>query len=236
VFPLADENAGRRIVPAVNYGLIALNVLVQLWVSLAVPPRLLFPFFLTWGVQPREIVAFDALATLLTGMFLHAGWGHLLGNMLFLHVFGDNVEDAMGHVGYLTFYVLTGLAAAIAQVAIDPFSQTPLVGASGAVSGVLGAYIVLFPHGRVRTFIVPFFVRMLPAWIVLGLWFLFQLLPALNGLGRPSTGGVAFMAHVGGFAAGALLAKVFARPDDVRRQNAVREQQRQLDALRRGVV
>jgi membrane associated rhomboid family serine protease len=236
VFPLADENIGRRIRPVVNYALIAANVLVHLALTVALAPAAAFPFFVEWGVQPREIVRLVEWETLLSSMFLHGSWAHLLGNMLYLHVFGDNIEDAMGHGRYLAFFLLTGLAASLAQIAIDPASGVPLIGASGAVSGVLGAYVVLFPHGKVRTLILFVFVRLLPAWVLLGLWFVMQLASAATGFGRPGAGGVAFMAHVGGFVAGALLARIFANPTEVARQNAVREQHRRLEAMRQGAI
>src|SRR5690242_6189141 len=139
-------------------------------------------------------------------MFLHGGWAHLLGNMLFLWIFGNNIEDALGHGRYLLFYLLCGLAAATAQIVADPASEIPMVGASGAIAGVLGAYLVLHPHANVRVLVwIVIFVRLVnvPAWIVLGLWFAMQL---FGGLATPmAKGGVAFWAHVGGFAAGIVL-------------------------------
>jgi membrane associated rhomboid family serine protease len=182
--PIGDENAGRRLTPFVNYTLIAVNVavfLLQLLVG-----GLSAAFFVAWGVQPVEVVAFQEWQTVLTSMFLHGGLWHLIGNMLFLHVFGDNIEDAMGHARYLIFYLLCGAAAAFAQVATDPFSAVPIVGASGAVSGVLGAYIVLFPQGRIRSLLfLGIFgtVVMVPAWAQLGLWFAIQLVLGVLALG-----------------------------------------------------
>ena len=149
------------------------------------------------------------LYTLVTSMFLHGGWLHLLGNLLFLWVFGDNVEDAMGAVRFIVFYLLCGLAAAATQMATDPASVTPMVGASGAIAGVLGSYARLYPHARVRTLVfLGFFVTVaaIPAWVLLGLWFVLQLLSGLPALGRlGGNGGVAFWAHIGGFVAGLLL-------------------------------
>lgn len=149
--------------------------------------------------------------TLLTSMFLHGGWLHLLGNLWFLWVFGNNVEDAMGHGRFAIFYLLSGLAAAGAQVLMDPGSSTPMVGASGAISGVMGAYAVFYPRVRIHTLVVLvvlFFRIAIPAWVILGYWFLLQLLGSNSG----EVGGVAFAAHVGGFIAGALLCLPFRDP------------------------
>jgi membrane associated rhomboid family serine protease len=137
-------------------------------------------------------------------MFLHGGWGHLLGNMLYLWVFGDNVEDRLGRVPFVIFYLATGIAGALAQIAVDPGSRIPTLGASGAISGVLGAYIVMFPHKQVRVLLFVFVIGV-PAIFVIGLWAATQFLTGFGGLGAPTTdtgGGVAYMAHVGGFVAG----------------------------------
>jgi membrane associated rhomboid family serine protease len=150
---------------------------------------------------------------LLTSMFLHGSWMHLIGNMWFFWIFGNNVEDSMGHLRFLVFYLLTGLMAAAAHVISTPGSPVPTVGASGAISGIMGAYIVLYPGARVTTMIPLFiFIRFvaLPAWVFLGLWFLIQLLSA--GADPAGGGGVAFWAHIGGFAAGVLLIMVFRNP------------------------
>lgn len=147
--------------------------------------------------------------TLVTSMFLHGGWFHLIGNIWFLWVFGNNVEDAMGHTRFAFFYVLCGVAAAVAQVVVDPASPVPMVGASGAISGVMGAYAILYPRVRIHTLVVLvvlFFRVAVPAWVVLGYWFLLQLLS--TGMGG-EVGGVAFWAHIGGFLAGALLVYPF---------------------------
>jgi membrane associated rhomboid family serine protease len=157
--------------------------------------------------------------TPVTSMFLHGGWGHLLGNALFLWVFGNNVEDSMGRLRFLVFYLLCGLAAAAAQVAINPASIVPMVGASGAISGVLGGYLLLFPKARVRVlFVLVIFIQIVrvPAWLVLLLWIGYQIvlgLPDLMGMRPDVSAGVAFWAHIGGFAAGLLLVKFFARSD-----------------------
>ena len=159
--------------------------------------------------------------TPITSMFLHGGWGHIIGNSLYLWVFGNNIEDSMGRGRFLAFYLLTGLAAALAHVLIDPSSPVPTVGASGAISGVMGAYLVLYPRIRVRTFVPPIFLLNLPAWFVLILWFVSQVLtglPELMTLNPEISGGVAVWAHVGGFVAGVLLIRRFENHDLVRKR------------------
>jgi membrane associated rhomboid family serine protease len=176
VFPIGDEHNGRVLTPVVNYTLIAINVLVFFY-QLTLSDRALYGFIVRWGAVPAEISSGLDLFALVTSMFLHGGWLHIAGNMLFLWVFGDNVEDTMGHVRYLLFYLLCGLAAGLSQVVIDANSTIPLVGASGAISGVLGAYIVLFPHGKIRTLVfLGFFVTvvLIPAWVQIGLWIVLQ--------------------------------------------------------------
>jgi len=160
---------------------------------------------------------------LITSMFLHGSWMHLIGNMWFLRIFGNNVEDSMGRLRFIAFYLLTGLAAALGQVIASPASIVPMVGASGAISGVMGAYLVLYPRVRVYT-LVPIFIFFtsiaLPAWFMLGYWFLLQLLSGLFSSGEK--GGVAFWAHIGGFVAGVVLIKFFARPEYVQAHRAHR--------------
>ncbi len=226
MFPIGDEQNGRVLTPVVNYALIGVNVLVFLYQFL-LPDRALVDFIHQWGAIPAEISRGQDLVGLLTSMFLHGGWLHILGNMLFLWVFGDNVEDAMGHVRYLLFYLLCGVAAGAAQVLIDPTSRIPLVGASGAIAGVLGAYILLVPRGRIRTLVVfGFFITVIlvPAWVQIGIWFLLQLFSGVASLGvrTDEGGGVAFWAHVGGFVAGAILVWVFKDQTAVDRQRAAR--------------
>ncbi|SEN66923.1 Membrane associated serine protease, rhomboid family [Paracoccus alcaliphilus] len=210
MFPIRDHNPSHR-VPYVTYALIAVNVGMylltlpvsegadQLWVSLA--------------LYPLAVVHGDALSGLLTHMFLHGGFMHLAGNMLFLWIFGDNLEERMGHGGYLAFYLACGLAAAAAQIAAEPFSSIPMVGASGAIAGVMGGYLLLFPRARVDILlilIVFFKVFTVPAWLMLGLWFTFQLLGGFTVAG--GEGGVAYWAHAGGFIAGlVLVAPLFLR-------------------------
>jgi len=159
--------------------------------------------------------------TVLTSMFMHGGWFHLIGNMVFLWVFGNNIEDVMGHGKFLIFYLLCGIAAAAAQTFISPNSLVPMVGASGAISGVLGAYLLLYPKVRVHTLIIlPIYITTvaLPAWVMLGYWMLLQVVSGLASLNELERGGVAFFAHVGGFVAGFLLIRLFASEDVLRRR------------------
>ena len=213
MIPLHDDNPTRR-KPIVTIALIAACVLIFLWQS-ALPPQQEVAAVYSFGFIPAvllaganlspELAVIPAGMTLFTSMFLHGGFMHLAGNMLYLWVFGNNIEDVCGHGRFILFYLLCGLAAAFAQALPDPDSQIPMIGASGAISGVLGAYLVLFPHARVYT-LVPigfvFFVQIKAGWL-LGFWFVFQL---LSGFGaNPAEGGVAFWAHVGGFVAGVPL-------------------------------
>jgi membrane associated rhomboid family serine protease len=218
--PLYDDNP-TTITPFVTWILIGLCCLVFLWQA-SLPPREELAVSYSLGLVPAVLFGFKELpqaiamvppeATLLTSMFLHGGWMHLLGNMLFLWIFGNNIEEALGHGRFLVFYLLCGLAAALGQAFSAPGSTTPMVGASGAIAGVLGAYLILFPYANVRTLVwIIVFVRLVnvPAWIMLGLWFLMQV---LGGLSTPhSGGGVAFWAHVAGFLAGIVLLAVLRR-------------------------
>lgn len=205
MFPIRDHNPSGR-TPYVTFGLIALNALVFLsyWTSLQGDE--IDRFFQIWGLVPAALTQGQSLATIMTSMFLHAGWLHLLGNMLFLWIFGDNLEDEMGHAGFLGFYLLSGIAAALAQVAMDPTSFVPMVGASGAIAGVMGGYLLLYPKARVDVlfiFIIFFRIFAIPAWIVLGVWFGLQV---FSGLSVPGDmGGVAYWAHAGGFAGGMIF-------------------------------
>lgn len=199
MFPIRDHNPSER-TPYVTWALIVINVLVfASYFSLFSDERQLGRFFFEWGLVP----AVSAPETFVTAMFLHGGLMHLAGNMLFLWVFGDNLEDQMGHVGFLFFYLAGGLAAAVAQVLSDPSSPVPMVGASGAIAGVMGGYLLLFPRARVDILIILIvFFRIIPvpAWIVLGAWFGIQV---VQGSMTPTDqGGVAYWAHAGGFAAG----------------------------------
>ena len=242
VFPLYDDNTDRTTTPIVNYVLIAINILVFVFLQqLGTNERFTYAFstvpqeiltgrdirtpdrivehpvtgqqLLIPGLQPTP---FSVYLTLIFSMFMHGGIAHIAGNMLFLWIFGDNVEHRMGHFRYLIFYLLTGVLASLAHVvttvmfATDPASLLiPSLGASGAISGVLGGYIVLYPHRRVTVFMFRFLTDV-PAYVAIGIWFAFQLISGLGILGGGSQqGGVAYAAHVGGFVAGLVLVKVF---------------------------
>jgi membrane associated rhomboid family serine protease len=205
MIPLRDDNPAHT-TPVVTRALILMNVLVFVF-ELALGPQR-GAFVVSWAVIPARIMAVfggiepsTSLATTLSFMFLHAGWLHLLGNMWYLWIFGDNVEDRMGHVGFLAFYLASGVASAVMQIAINPGSPIPTVGASGAIAGVLGSYLVLFPRAKVVTLVpIVFFLQIvaLPAVLVLGLWFVFQFFSGAFALGGAG-GGVAWWAHIGGF-------------------------------------
>jgi membrane associated rhomboid family serine protease len=216
MFPLGDENPTRR-APIVNWALIALNIL-----AFALELRFGERFIVQWSFIPARFSALlsgsddlQALATVLTAMFLHAGWSHIIGNMLFLWIFGDNVEDRFGSGPYLFFYLLCGLGATAAQYVTDRASLAVNLGASGAISGVMAAYLIMFPRALIRFFIWPFSLFLgilrIPAVLVLLIWFAMQLLPAFQSLRTLSdeAGGVAYWAHVGGFVAGLVLVFFF---------------------------
>jgi membrane associated rhomboid family serine protease len=219
VIPLRDRNPTRR-TPVVTYALIGACIAafaVELSITATGGDAALETFFDRWAAVPADIsaalargdYASQAILGVLTHMFLHAGWLHLLGNMLFLWIFGNNVEDRLGSIPFATFYLVGGIIAALGQVAIDPQSKAPLVGASGAIAAALGAYIVLFPGARILSLVfLGFFYQLLevPAIIVLGFWFALQLLNGVAALGAETAqGGVAFFAHIGGFAFGLLV-------------------------------
>jgi membrane associated rhomboid family serine protease len=205
MFPIRDHNPSGR-TPYVTYALIVANV----GVFLAYFPQLsdlqLAYFYFDWGLIPQRVMEGQGTVTLISHMFLHGGWMHLLGNMLFLYIFGDNMEDQLGHFGFAGFYVLSGFAAAALQIVADPASGVPMVGASGAIAGVMGGYLLLYPKARIDVlFIIVIFFRIfpIPAWIVLGVWFALQV---FNGTVTPTDGGgVAYWAHAGGFVAGVIL-------------------------------
>jgi membrane associated rhomboid family serine protease len=219
MIPIGDSVRSRTF-PYVNLAIIIANFLVFFYeLSLGNEVN---QFLRDWGVVPRLITDyFDhpgdhplrVLFTPITAMFIHGGWFHILGNMIFLWVFGDNVEDAMGHVGYLFFYLLAGIAAATAQIWVDSNSYLPMVGASGAIAGVLGAYVVLYPRATIAAVIFPFFfwTAYVPAFVLIGLWFFLQLLYGAAAIGTAvgASEGVAWWAHIGGFLAGVLLVWVF---------------------------
>lgn len=206
MFPIRDHNPSIR-TPVITYLLIAANVCVYFFAQLPLTSEREVAFlFYEYALIPARISAGENQQAFLTSMFLHGGLAHLGGNMLFLWIFGDNLEDRMGRLGFLIFYLICGLGAGWAQYATEPMSQVPMVGASGAISGVMGGYLLFFPRARVDILILfIFFIRILPvpAWLMLGLWFAMQL---VSGIGAdPSTGGVAYWAHAGGFMLGVAL-------------------------------
>lgn len=207
MLPLRDHNPSDG-TPFVTWGLIAINVVVFLlyFPQAGSNPGLLVSVFDAYAMVPAEIGSGIDTHTVLTSMFLHGGWQHLILNMLFLYIFGDNVEDLLGHIGYLIFYLCAGVAAALAQMLSAPFSDVPMVGASGAIAGVMGGYLLLYPRARVDVWIMPIIWRTfaIPAFIVLGIWFVLQLFNGTASLGATG-GGVAYWAHAGGFAAGLLF-------------------------------
>ena len=242
MFPYKDENP-TELTPVVTLGIIAVNAMVWLLVQglgadeplgrsvcqlglipgevlRTVPPGTSVPL----GPGVRCVLTADPhWWTVLTSMFMHGGWFHIIGNMWFLWVFGNNIEDSMGHARFVVFYLLCGVAAAAAQMLVAPRSVVPMVGASGAISGVMGAYTLLYPRVRVHTLVtLGFFVTTvtLPAYVMLGYWFVLQLLMGAVGALSPTEGGVAVWAHVGGFLTGLLLVKLFANPDSLERRRA----------------
>ncbi|MGE5724645.1 MAG: rhomboid family intramembrane serine protease [Acidobacteriota bacterium] len=230
MIPLKDDTP-RFSTPYITYFLIALNTVIFLYEMLGFGPRARNQLMFEFGMVPARITglaggthhisAGTALLPILTSMFLHASWLHLIGNMWVLWIFGDNIEDYLGHFLYIVLYLLSGLAAAIAHTLLNAGSAMPTVGASGAIAGVMGAYLVLYPRAKVLTLvplIVIFTFWWLPAWIVLGYWFVIQFFSGAItavAISSQTTGGIAFWAHVGGFVAGIVLIKVF--PARVRR-------------------
>jgi len=202
MLPIGDDDSARRTVPLVTYVLVALNVLF-FFVELSGGDS----FIVKWAFVPSRFLADPSgdSATLFTSMFMHGGWLHLGGNMLYLWIFGDNVEDRFGHIKFIIFYLVCGLAATLAQLAFSPGSHVPNLGASGAIAGVLGAYILLFPQGRVRVLQGQQIVQM-PALMVIGIWIVLQFFSGIGSIANTAeTGGVAYMAHIGGFLAGIVL-------------------------------
>lgn len=203
MFPIGDDNSSRRLQPVVTYALIAINVLFFIVELIAGDA-----FITAWSFVPSRFMANPPgdVLTIFTSMFMHAGWVHIGGNMLYLWIFGDNVEDRFGHLRYLAFYLVCGVAATCAQLVFSMGSTIPHLGASGAIAGVLGAYILLFPQRNIRV-IAGYGIAEMPALVVIGLWFVLQLFSGVGSLGATAdTGGVAFMAHIGGFIAGVVLA------------------------------
>jgi membrane associated rhomboid family serine protease len=221
MIPIGDDRHEGGPAPLVTWALIALNV-AAFFLELSQPSGALQSFIQAWGVVPREYSAgrdlspqipFPFWSTLFTSMFLHGGWAHLLGNMLYLWIFGDNIEKRIGHVRFLLFYMVCGLAAGLGHVLFNSQSNVPTVGASGAISGVLGGYLVLFPHNRVRV-LTTYGVTAVPAIVMLGMWILIQFVNGVGSVARtPETGGVAYIAHIAGFVAGLALIKLLAGRD-----------------------
>jgi len=242
MFPIRDENPTLR-TPVVTWAIIAVNVAAWMLLQGAGDPEQLAASVCELGLIPGELLHRLPVGTQipmgrgwvcqveggnwlspLTSMFMHGGWGHLLGNMWFLHIFGNNVEDSMGRLRFLAFYLLVGLAAAASQVLVSPDSAVPMVGASGAIGGVMGAYVVLYPRVPVHMLIfLGFFITriVVPAFLMLGYWFIIQLIGIAAAAGTPG-GGVAFGAHVGGFIAGVVLIFLFRRMDRVREKRTQR--------------
>ncbi len=229
MIPLRDDNPTRR-TPVVTVALILANLAVFAY-EISLPREALESFVVRMGVIPAEFTTGISLPpalplplTLFTSMFLHGGLMHLGGNMLYLWIFGNNIEEATGPFRFIVFYLASGLAAAFTQIAASPRSEIPMIGASGAIAGVLGAYMLLYPHARVLTLVpILFFIRIvhLPALLVLGFWFVYQI--ALSGMTDPHMGGVAFFAHIGGFVAGMILIWPLRRPRAGRARRVIRE-------------
>ena len=249
MFPYRDENETQR-TPYITVAIIAINVLVWLFIQGAGSTLPLARSVCNLGLIPGELTATLSPGTplemdrglvcltdsgrqfsnVITSMFLHGSWMHLIGNMWFFWIFGNNIEDSMGRGRFVVFYLLSGLCAAGLQVLINPMSNIPMVGASGAISGIMGAYVVLYPRVRVFALLpLGFFITTvaLPAWIMLGYWMLLQFLGGVGSMGRTG-GGTAFWAHVGGFVAGLVLIKLFARPDYIRSHQAHHWQPRKI--------
>jgi len=213
VIPLKD-NIPTRTFPIITMGLIFVNIIVFLWQHLALHATAGAMLYTSYGLVPREVVAsltarHDLLPynimTVFTSMFLHGGFLHIIGNMLYLWIFGNNIEDRLGHMGYLLFYLLSGVCAAAFQILYDPSSEVPMIGASGAVSGILGAYLLVYPHARIKTLlIIVIFIKVvdIPAILLLTVWFFMQFLYS-------NVDGIAWYAHVGGFIFGLLFALLF---------------------------
>jgi membrane associated rhomboid family serine protease len=220
MFPIRDDQP-RFSTPYLTYFLIALNLVIYFF-EWSMGPRNEQALAFQLGMIPARITGYlggmhhvqpaDAFLPILTSMFLHASWPHVILNMWFLWIFGDNIEDYLGHFQYLVFYLLSGFGAAVAHILLNPISRVPTVGASGAIAGVLGAYFLLYPRARVLTWFFSIFIFYLPAWVVLGSWFVLQFFAGAAStieVSSRTSGGVAFWAHVGGFITGIVLIKLF---------------------------
>src|SRR5579871_3333241 len=209
MIPLSDTSRRPIRCPVMTTSIILLNVLVF---GLEIMGG--ESFVGQWSVIPANIVSGKGWVTILSAMFMHGGWMHIIGNMVFLHAFGPEVEDAMGRWRYLSFYLLSGIAATLAQIVVAPYSQVPNLGASGAIAGVMGAFLVTYPRDRIKVLLVIFiFIRttMIPAALLIGLWFVIQLFSQIGSIASVQSGGVAYAAHIGGFLFGAISARFFER-------------------------
>ena len=219
MIPLRDHNKSNTF-PFVTYALMAINIAVYMYMYFFLGERSFDRFIETWAMQPSEIVAGASLVTLITSVFVHGGFLHLGGNMLFLNIFGDNLEDTLGHVKYLIYYLAAGLGASILQIVVDPASRIPNLGASGAIAGLMGGYLILFPKHRVDV-LLPVFGWLqeasVPAYTMLFYWFVLQLFSGAGSLGAAG-GGIAYFAHVGGFVTGVILIKIFTGITGLRQQ------------------
>lgn len=236
MFPIRDINPTRRL-PIITIVLIAANVLIFLYEN-TLSERALSDLIMSAGVIPFQVtqdLGPGVARDMITSMFLHGGWFHLIGNMLYLWIFGNNIEDTLGPIRFTVFYLLCGVLATLAQVASGPNARVPTIGASGAIAGVLGAYLVLFPQARVLSVVFVFyFIRFveIPAIIVLGFWFVLQFFNGLAALSMPTMGGIAYFAHIGGFVAGVVLIFIFRigthpgppRRKSVRQRNLFRDE------------
>jgi membrane associated rhomboid family serine protease len=209
MIPLTDASRRPARYPAMTTAIILMNVLVFALEIMGGES-----FVQQWSVIPADIVSGKSWLTVLSAMFMHGGWMHIIGNMVFLHAFGPEVEDAMGRLRYLTFYLLSGIAATLAQILMTPSSHVPNLGASGAIAGVMGAFLITYPRDRIRVLLVIFvFIRttMIPASLLIGIWFVIQLFSQIGSVADVQSGGVAYAAHVGGFLFGVISARFFER-------------------------
>lgn len=212
MLPIRDHNPSGKF-PFITYLIIALNSLIFLYMFL-LPENLIENFVNSYALIPALVIAGQNLIGLFTSIFLHGSFGHILGNMLFLNIFGDNLEDRLGHLKYLIFYFVCGLGASLLQIITNPSSTTPNIGASGAIAGLLGGYLVLFPNHQIDvlfSFGWTFRETTVPASFMLFYWFLAQLVSGAGSLALPQTGGIAYFAHIGGFLTGYFLIKIFKR-------------------------
>lgn len=209
-FPIGDQNVIGGHKPYVSYALIVMNVAVFLF-QVSLPSDQVVGFMMQYGAIPEVILSGENWSSLFTSMFLHGGWMHLIGNMLFLWVFADNIEAVVGSRDFFVFYILGGLAASLAHIFFNMTSPVPAVGASGAISAVLGAYLVVFPHSRIKTLVFYFFVS-IPALVFLGLWIVQQVISGIGSIGvSANSGGVAWWAHIGGFVFGVVAGWIIRR-------------------------